>query len=142
MAAEIIEKGVLLTFDEIRILLYGMGVSEINGVYMPEKEFTGEEVLAAIQHLSASGLIKAGEEKFLIREDIRKLLEIVSFPEWTDIWKPRGEEGPAYFLYFSEDRIVVSERFWRRKDTLRLTGFEREEFERWREEYSSDYRGD
>ena len=142
MTAEVIEKGILLTFDEIRILLYGMGVSEIDGVYMPEKAFTEEEFLLAMQHLSASGLIEAGDEKFLIREDIRSLLEIVSSPEWTDIWKPLGEEGPAYFLYFSESRIVVSERFWRKKDTLRLTVFEREEFDRWREEYINDYCGD
>ena len=32
MTAEVIEKGILLTFDEIRILLYGMGVAEIDGV--------------------------------------------------------------------------------------------------------------
>ena len=63
MTAEVIEKGILLTFDEIRILLYGMGVSEIDGVYMPEKAFTEEEILSAMQHLSASGLIEAGDEK-------------------------------------------------------------------------------
>ena len=33
--AQVIEKGIFLTFDEIKILLFNMGVSEIEGVYMP-----------------------------------------------------------------------------------------------------------
>ena len=136
---EIIEKGILLTFDEMRILLYAMDVSCIEGIYMPEKKFSESDIISAMHHLSEAGFIAAGEEKFLIREDIRSLLEIVAAPEWTDIWKPAGAEGPAFFLYFSGDRTVVSEQFFRRKNTLRLTLFEREAFNRWREEWTDDY---
>lgn len=139
---EVVEKSVLLTFDEIRILLYGMGVSEIVGFYMPEKIFSQEEVVAALRHLSEAGFIEAGEEKFIIRKDIKNLLEIVAVPDFTDIWMPSGEEGPAFFLYFSGDNTVVSERFWNKKDTLKFAVFDRETFKKWREDYMYDYRGD
>lgn len=141
MVTEVIEKGILLTFDEMRILLYGMGVSEIEGVYMPEKSFSEKEVISALHHLAESGFIEAGDEKFLIRKDVKLLLEVVAEPEWTDIWKPQGEEKPAFFLYFARGKVVVSERFWRKKETLRLTMFCIEDFDIWREEYMNDYCG-
>lgn len=139
--AVVIEKSILLTFDEMRIMLYGMGVSEIDGVYMPEKNFCESEIISTLHHLSEAGFIEAGEDKFHIRKDVRSILEIVAAPEWTDIWKPVGDEGPAFFLYFTDGSVVASERFWRKKDTLRLTLFKRDEFERWREEYMNDYCG-
>ncbi len=142
MAAEIIEKGIFLTFDEIRILLYGMGVAEIDGVYMPEKNFRKEEIITAIHHLSEAGFIRAGDEKFYIREDIRELLEIMAEPERTEIWRPSGQTGPAFFLYIKGERVVVSEKFWRKHDTLKLKVFEKEVFKKWREEYMDDYCGD
>ena len=52
MAAKLVEQGIFLTFDEIRILLYGLGKTKIEGVWMPEKEFTEQDVLAAMHHLS------------------------------------------------------------------------------------------
>lgn len=136
MPAKVIEKGILLTFDEIKILLYGMGVSRVEGVYMPEKIFCEAEIISAMHHLAEAGFIEAGEKKFLIREDIRLLLEIMSVPVWTDIWSPYGEEGPVFFLYGKGKRIVVSEKFWRKKDTLRLCMFESDAFEKWREEFN------
>lgn len=135
---EIIEKGILLGFDELRVLLYGMGIAEIRGVYMPEKIFSETEVITSLHRLSESGYIIAEEEKFIIREDIKYLLHLVAHPDGTDIWKPRGEEGPSFFLYFADNKVVVSERFWRKKDTLRFTLFENKDFEVWRNEYLDD----
>lgn len=142
MPTEVIEKGIFLTFDEIKILLYGMGVSKIEGIYMPEKIFSEEEIISTMHHLSEVGFIEAGEEKFLIREDVKLLLEIIAAPEWTDIWEPCNEEGPAFFLYGRGEQVVVSERFWRKKNTLKLLMFGKDAFEKWREELTDDYRGD
>ena len=139
---EVIEKSIFLTFDEIRILLYGMGVSQIDGVYMKEKRFNENEIVSAMHHMAATGFIKAEEDKFKVREDVRRTLQIMAAPERTDIWRPHGEEGPAFFLYYQKDQIVVSERFWRKKDTLKLSVFEQHVFEKWREEWLDDNRGD
>lgn len=142
MPGEVIEKGIFLTFDEIRVLLYSMGVSELQGVYMPEKTFRDEEIIFAMHHMSEAGFIKAEEERFLIREDIKDILKIMAAPLRTDIWRPMGAEGPAFFLYFTGDEVVVSERYWRKKDTLKLTMFGKDDFEKWREEFMDDYRRD
>lgn len=141
MSEEMIEKGLLLTYDEIRILFYGMGVAQIEGVYMPEKLFTEEEILLAMHHMSKSGFIEAGSEKFRIREDVREVLEVMASPEWTDIWRPHGDEGPSFFLYGSGKLTVVSEKFWKKKDTLRIAIFKEKEFEKWREEFMDDHCG-
>lgn len=142
MSAKIIETGILLTFDEIRILLYSMGVVRIEGVYMPEKNFSEKEIISAMHHMAAAGFIEAGEERFLLREDIRRLLEIMAAPARTDIWRPRGEGGPAFFLYWKGEQVVVSEQFFRKKETLRLSIFDQAALEKWMEEFKDDYRGD
>ena len=68
--AEVIEEGKILTFDELRILLFACGIKEINGVFMPEKVFTEEEVLSALHHMAEREIIRAEETDFTIREDI------------------------------------------------------------------------
>ena len=105
---------------------------------MPEKDFSETEVITSLHQLSESGYIIAEEDKFTVREDIQHLLELIAFPEGTDIWKPKGEEGPAFFLYYAGNHVVVSERFWRKRDTIRFTMFEKKDFEIWRNEYIDD----
>ena len=142
MSEEVIERGILLTFDELKILLYGMGVREIEGVYMPEKTFQREEILLAMHHMAEAGFIEAGEEKFRVREDIRTLLETMAYPEQTEIWNPGDEDGSAFFLYEKGEVVVVSRQFFQKKDTLRLAVFDRIGFKQWREEILNDYRRD
>ena len=139
---KIVEQGVLLTFDEIRILLYGMGVTEIEGIYMPEKKWRRDEILNALHHMTEVGMIEAAEEKFVIREDIKELLTVVAHPDQTEIWSPHGEHGPSFFLYEKQQKIAVSECFYRKKDTLKLSLFEKKNFITWKEEVEGDHCGD
>ena len=136
MAAKLAEQGIFLTFDEIRILMYGLGKTKIEGVWMPEKEFTEQDVLAAMHHLSKAGFIIARDDRFVMREDVQRIMEIAASPDDTEIWRPCGAQGPAYFLYYAGKNVVVSERFWRKKDTVRYALFGVEEFGRIRQEYS------
>lgn len=142
MTVEMIEKGILITFDELRVLLFGKGVTEIEGVYMPEKKWSEEEILTAMHHMAKMGFIEAEETRFRMRPDIDTMLEIIAHPEWTQIFSPLGEEGPQLFLYQTKEKIVISELVFSRKDTLKLSLLGREEFEKWREELENDYRGD
>lgn len=139
MPVHVIERGVYLTFDEIRILLYGMGVTEIEGVYMPVKEFSKEDVVTAMQHMAKRGFIEASADKFLVRADIRSMLGIIAEPERTGVWRPRGKEGPAFFLYMKGNQTVAGEESARMKETVRFTLFDKEAFARWREELTDDH---
>ncbi len=136
--AEMLEKGIVLTFDEVRILLHAMEVTKIEGIYMPEKIFREDEIIRAMHHMSEAGIIEAREEKFQIRDDIRQILEIMSKPEQAGVWKPEREDGQAFFVYWKKEQVVVSERFWRKKEALKLTVFKKENFEKWREDVQSD----
>lgn len=50
------DKSIILTFDEIRILLYSQGFRTCEGIYMPEKEYTAKEILRAMHHMAKRGL--------------------------------------------------------------------------------------
>lgn len=144
--AEVMETGLILSFDEIRLLLYSMGVRAVEGVYMPEKVFTEQEIIGALHHLSGRGLITAHDTAFFIREDLQKMLETVANPIQTMVWAPGsadepGEDGAQeYFCYLVPGQVVVSERYWRKKDTLKLRLFTGEEFEKWKEQTAYDNR--
>lgn len=141
MDKRLLEKGILLTYDEIRVLFGGLGVYEIEGVYMPEKEFREEEILAVLHRLSKAGLIRAAEDRFVIREDVAGILSLVARPEDTQVWEPGGAEGPVYYLYFAGDQVVISEGYPLRKDTIRYTLADLAEFEVFRKESMGDDSG-
>jgi len=139
--AEVIEEGRLFTFDELRILLFGCGIDKIEGVYMPEKELTEEEVLLVLHHMAEKGMIKAGEKDFTIQGEIREMLQIMGHPRTAFIWSPDEDKisGDEYYCYVSLDKAVVSEQYWKKKETVKLRIFSLEEFEEWREEMRNNY---
>ena len=141
MEEKLLEKGILLTYDEVRILLGGLGIHEIEGLYMPEKDFHEEEILSALHHLSKAGFITAGVAKFSLRKDVREILSVVAFPDDTRIWEPFGAEGPSYFLYFAGSQVVISEQYFQKKDTIRYTLADLNELEEIRKEGKDDYSG-
>lgn len=155
---EVIETGIILSFDEIRILLYSMGVRTVEGVYMPRKKFSEADIIQALHHMSGRGLIIAGESAFSIREDLLNMLKIVGNPMRTMVWAVgeaaetlEGEypvmehsasdmaRGQEYFCYIAENQVVVGERYWKKKDALKLRLFTAEVFERWKEQIAYDY---
>lgn len=127
MITEVTEQGVLFTFDELRMLLAAMGADEIEGVYMPEKELSEEECLQVVHHLVCCGILHTRENGFYIRGDIRKMLGIMVAPERTGIW---NGDGQSCFCYWKEDNVVISERCWQKKETLRLKIFSEREWEK------------
>lgn len=130
--AEIIERGILLSFDELRILLYGMGIRSLEGIYMPEKEFTEREVIQALRRMSAHGMILAENGQFSIREDLLQILEIMAHPAGTLVYSPKEGSTQEYFCYMVPGRVAVSERYWKKKDTLKLRLFTEDEYKTWR----------
>ena len=54
-------KAVFLTFNEIRILLHSQGFHSCEGIYMPEKNYSAQEVLAAVHNLVKRGILQIME---------------------------------------------------------------------------------
>ena len=134
---ELLEKGILLSFDELRVLLYACGVRAVEGVFMPEKAFSEEDVISILYRLTKRGLISAEEEVFVIREDLKELLDMMGAPERTFIHS--AEDGREYFCYESADRLVISELYRKKADTVKLTASSPEAFRSWREERRNDH---
>ncbi len=136
----VVEEGILLTFDELRILLFSCGLRETDGIYMPEKQLSEQEAVNVLLRMEEAGLIRAAEREFEIREDLRRILRVMTKPERSFPWTPSGGNGRAFYCYLAEDGAVVSERYRRKKDTLKLRFFSAEDFEKWKEETACDDR--
>lgn len=134
---EMIEKGLVITFDELRVLLGGMGIRSIEGVYMPEKAFTEKEVADALFHLSERELIRAEEDAFVIEPKLKEMLRIIAEPAGTYILDVPG--AAEYFCYSVPGAVAVSELYRRKRDALKLRLFTAEEFDAWKEQMKSDY---
>lgn len=137
----VVERGWLFTFDEIKILLYGIGAREVEGIYMGENLLTEQEIIPALHQMADRGMISAEENGFVMRQDVRKMVEIMAHPSGTFVWKVQDMGGPEFFCYAAPGEVVVSERYWRKKDTLKLRLFSTEAFEAWKEQIEDDYSG-
>ena len=140
----VIETSLLLTYDELRILLYSQGFRSCEGIYMPDKDFTSEEVLAALHRLVRGGLLsvtgKQDGELFRIRDDLAQMVKIIGDPAGTLVIDDPDSGAGRYFCYVRPDAIVVSERYPGKADCLRLRIFSAEQFIQWREALTNDYR--
>lgn len=122
---------VFLTFDEVRILLHSQGFHSCEGIYMPEKIFSSQEVLSVIYSLSKRGILQVMEEKereapgsaveaevlserkregsaakvdmFHIRQDILQMILIMGAPVETLIYR-QGESLPGFRKEFHNGR--------------------------------------
>lgn len=139
--SEIVETGNLFSYDEIRVLLYGMGIREAEGVYMGEKVLKKQDIILTLQGLTERGILSAGETGFVLKKNVRRMTEIIGHPEGTFIWSPSVENGPEYFCYAVPGAVVVSEPYRWKKDMLKLSLFSTEEFEIWKEQIENDYSG-
>ena len=86
---QVIDREILLSFDEMRILLYNMGFKSIRGILMPREEFRREEIIRSMHHMSLHGMICFTEEGF--QTDHWK----VAYKEWCDDlaeWANKGIE--------------------------------------------------
>lgn len=130
------DKGILLTFDELQILLYSCGVKEWEGIVIPGQPSTEQDVLHAIHHLTQKGIITEKAGTFTIRGDVKEMLRVMGSPKRTEILEFQQE----YFCYEDGQIVVVSERYWKRKSTIKLRLFEQQEFQKWKGGMTDDNR--
>lgn len=131
------EKIWMLSFDEFRVLLSGLGFTSCQGIYMPEKEFSEKEVLYSLYRMQNDTCIEPCDDGFRISEDLRMILQAVGNPEKTEILRQKTT-GREFFCYFRGSTAAVTERYWLRDCMIRLYGFDTAAFEEWRRENFDD----
>lgn len=137
---EIEMKTWILSFDEFRILLASMGYASIDGIFMEEKQFTRSDVIQSLFRLQNGECIMAGDEAFSLDEELEKMLHTVGEPDGTEVLE--ADNGRQVFCYYKDDHVTVSERYYEKKETIRLYGFTREAFALWRKENFNDDSGE
>lgn len=128
----------VLSFDEISILLYSRGYRQILGIKMPERDYTPEEIIFALKHMTDSGIVSAGDEVFRIRDDVAKVMDVIGNPVSVSMVES-GKGHPAYSCYFAPGCVVVTQLHELKEKTLRIRTFTEEEFASWREDIENDY---
>lgn len=141
------EQSVLLTFDEVRILLYSLGFTKCEGIYMPEKEFSEKTVIRTMHKLSKRKLldvdVSGDRTRFVLKPSLERMLMTMGSPAGTFIYRP-GESlpgfsldfynGPEYFCYMAPDYCLIAERDWTRRESLRLRTMDLDRFRSWQKE--------
>lgn len=125
--------GIILSYDELRILLYNRGFRTCNGIFMPDRKMSDEEVIQTLNSLSLRGMIRAEGDHFVIEPETAGIIDLIGDPAGSYSFSD-PETGQVFFCYISERQVIVSENYWKKKDTLRLRVFTPAEFSAWREE--------
>ena len=124
---------IIISYDELKILLYNRGFRSCNGIVMPDRELSDEEVLQSMNKLALRGMIEAGEEKFVIRPETAAWVDMIGAPMSSYSFSEPAT-GQVYYCYLSDTMVVVTENYLPKKETLRVRIFTPEAFSAWREE--------
>lgn len=127
---KIMDRSLVLTFDELEILLYNLGFRQVYGVRMPEKEFTEAEVLTAMHRLAAAGHVTAEDDGFVYDDGLRRTLLTMGDPAATFV-VTYGEEERQAFCYEGKDRMVLSQLHDARPRCLLIRDFRKNAFRKW-----------
>ena len=136
---EIEMKTWILSFDEFRILLASLGYASVDGIFMEEKQFTRSDVIQSLFRLQNGECIMADAEAFSLDTELETMLRTVGEPDGTEVLE--ADNGRQVFCYYKGEYVTVSERYYEKKDTIRLYGFTLEAFALWRKENFSDDSG-
>lgn len=126
----------ILSFDEFRILLASLGYGSVDGIFMEQKQFEKSDVIQSMFAMQKAECIVPLENAFLLDEELEKILRAVGEPDDTELLE--ADNGRQVFCYYRGKIVAVSERYFEKKDTIRLCGFTREGFALWRKENFDD----
>ena len=124
---------IIISYDELKILLYNRGFRSCEGILMPDNECSDEEVLQAMNKLALRGMILAKENCFAISDETAQMVDLIGEPDSSYSFSDE-KTGQVFCCYLSDEMVVVTENYWKKPDTLRVRIFTPEEFRIWREE--------
>ena len=131
------EPGIIISYDELRILLYNRGFRSCKGILMPDRKMSEEEVLRTLHKLEGRGMIEAGDEYFTISSEMQHIADLIGAPESSYAFSD-NLTGQTYYCYLSQELVVVTQNDWNRKNTLIIKRFTPDEFNSWREELEKE----
>ena len=131
------DPGMIISYDELKILLYNRGFRSCIGILMPADQRSDKEILLAMNKLAQKGIIIAQEDAFVIDSNWIAVIDLIGRPDSSYSFTV-PETGQLYYCYIAENLIVVTEKYWKKKDTLLLRRFTPAEFQAWREELEKE----
>ena len=129
--------GIIISYEELKILLYNRGFCYCKGILMPDRKFSDEEILQAMNNLALRRMIEAREDYFVISPETAEMVDVIGNPESSYPFND-PETGQIYYCYLTQKMVVVTQVDWNRKETLRISRYTPEEFRNWREELESE----
>lgn len=139
---EVLEISRILSFSEIRILLQSLGCETTAGFIMPEEMLSEEELTKILYGMTEKGILEAKEDQFLIDRQVGKMMLCMGEPErFFEFMPEEAGELPAYFCYVKDCHVLITQMFPRKKDMLKLTLYEWNDYERWKEQMIDDIGG-
>ncbi len=131
------EPGIIISYDELRILLYNRGFRSCKGILMPDRKMSEEEVLQVLHKLECRGMIESGEVYFTISKDMQRIVDLIGAPDSSYAFCD-SLTGQTYYCYLSQELVIVTQNDWNRKKTLIIKIFTPDDFNTWREELEKE----
>ena len=129
--------GIIISYDELRILLYNRGFRSCKGILMPDRKMSEKEILQILHKLEGRGMIEAGDEYFTISREMQRIVDLIGAPESSYAFSD-SLTGQTYYCYMSHELIIVTLNDRNRKKTLVIKKFTPDEFNTWREELEKE----
>lgn len=93
------------TKNQLKVLLKGIGCSRICGLDLNDSFLEDSVTLNILNDLALNGVISNGGNSFIIREDVRKILDILALAEKYLIIRTSIPELPDICCYLKEDML-------------------------------------
>lgn len=120
---EVIQSGVVLEYDELRMLLQSQGVKTFLCFTMDEKQLSDAEVILNIHSLVEKELITYSclKNGFVPCGLLQEFLRIVKKTEKTLVIQRKMREYPVVFIYQFRDKCAMVESLLCKKNALKIS---------------------
>lgn len=112
------EWGMLLTFQELMLILQSMGVDEIRGIYMDVEPVTDEEVIQIMYSLVQKGILTAKEDSFQLERITGRMIRCMGWPDWNYLTEIDGE---SVYCYEKKGDFLITRISPLRPQTIEMT---------------------
>lgn len=113
-----------LKFEELRILLQGLGYETVVGYFMGSEKIDKKRTLLLLYEMEEKGMIQVQEECFVIESMLEKMLFCMGKPE--KVFSVEYEEN-QFLIYLQKNEMLIVENFIEKDRCLRLSLWESSE---------------
>lgn len=117
---KVCDEAFYLTKLELTLLLGAAEVTQLHGLGLCREKQDEQTCLYALQDMSQKGIVLPANERFVVQEPYRRMLQIIKDAHCTLAVRVADENVPDCCIYCTRDAALVSERSRRRKNSLLL----------------------